>query len=143
MNIINIKRFLKLSSSMLILNFFLCGCTHLANDTKKGEEYYLEGKIYAKKGDIPINSIATISITQNKSVGEQEFTLLEYNISVKKSSHTIPFRVSLPKDATFLTRKLNISARIENNGDLIMMSDKIIPISYQSDEPLILTVDAS
>ncbi|EEP94986.1 hypothetical protein yaldo0001_5010 [Yersinia aldovae ATCC 35236] len=49
----------------------------------------------------------------------------------------------MPNELSLSPQPLNISVRVEKEGELIMMSDKLTPFLRQSGERLILTVNDS
>ncbi|MGE4802343.1 hypothetical protein AB8989_18415 [Yersinia hibernica] len=128
---------------ILFLALFLSGCSHLAGITGSHNGDYLQGNIQSSHGEIPENATITLSITQSKAAGGKELSLQEYSIVTPKESLTIPFRLQLPNELSLSSQPLNISVRVEKEGELIMMSDRLTPFLRQPGEKLILTVNDS
>ncbi|HHL2560669.1 TPA: hypothetical protein ACQ31I_002578 [Yersinia enterocolitica] len=128
---------------ILLLSLVLSGCTLPADNSRNYNGDYILGNIRSTNKIIPENVKITLSFSQNKASGEKEFTLHEYSFVTQTKSLTIPFRLQLPNELSFSSQPLNISVRVEKEGELIMMSDKLTPFLRQSGEKLLLTVNDS
>ncbi|HDL6961235.1 TPA: YbaY family lipoprotein [Yersinia enterocolitica] len=128
---------------VLLLALVLSGCTLLTENSRDYDGDYILGNIRSNNKTIPENVKITLSLSQNKASGEKEFTLHEYSFMTQTKSLTIPFRLQLPNELSFSSQPLNISVRVEKEGELIMMSDKLTPLLRQSGEKLLLTVNDS
>ncbi|QHB33891.1 hypothetical protein F0T03_18150 [Yersinia canariae] len=128
---------------ILFLALFLSGCTHLADINGNHNGDYLQGSIQSSHRELPENATITLSITQHKASGGKELLLQEYRIVTPQRSLTIPFRLQLSNELSLSSQPLNISVRVEKEGELIMMSDKLTPFLHQPGEKLILTVNDS
>lgn len=128
---------------ILFIALILSGCTHLTELSKNPKGYYLQGNIHNFHGKIPENATITLSVTQNKIAGEKEITFREYIILTKTESRKIPFLLPLQNELSSLPNQLSVSVRVEKEGKLIMMSDKLTPLTYQPDEKLTLIVNES
>ncbi|WP_145932191.1 hypothetical protein [Yersinia bercovieri] len=128
---------------ILFVAVLLSGCTHLTDLSKEQNTYYLQGNIQNLNGKIPENARITLSVTQNKAAGEKELTFREYIILTKMESRKIPFRLPLQNELSSLPHQLSVSVRVEKEGELIMMSDKLTPLTYQPDEKITLIVNES
>lgn len=128
---------------ILFLALFLSGCTHLAGINGNHNGDYLQGSIQSSHRELPENATITLSITQHKASGGKERLLQEYRIVTPQRSLTIPFRLQLSNELSLSSQPLNISVRVEKEGELIMMSDKLTPFLHQPGEKLILTVNDS
>ncbi|CNH90328.1 hypothetical protein HB976_19035 [Yersinia mollaretii] len=128
---------------IILIAMFLSGCTHLTESSKNQNAYYLQGNIQNFHGKIPENATITLSVTQNKIAGEKEITFREYIILNKMESRKIPFLLPLQNELSLLPNQLSVSVRVEKEGKLIMMSDKLTPLTYQPDEKLTLIVNDS
>ncbi|MDN0112177.1 hypothetical protein [Yersinia mollaretii] len=128
---------------IILIALVLSGCTHLTELSKNQKDYYLQGNIQNFHGKIPENATITLSVTQNKVAGEKEITFREYIILTKTESRKIPFLLPLQNELSSLPNQLSVSVRVEKEGKLIMMSDKLTPLTYQPDEKLTLIVNDS
>ncbi|WP_392433361.1 hypothetical protein ACF3VQ_03140 [Yersinia sp. HM-2024] len=128
---------------ILLLSLILSGCTLPTSNSRNYNGDYIQGNIQSNNKIIPENVKITLSLSQNKASGEKEFTLHEYNFVTQTKSLTIPFRLQLPNELSLSSQPLNISVRVEKEGQLIMMSDKLTPLLRQSSEKLLLTVNDS
>lgn len=128
---------------IILIALVLSGCTHLTELSKNQKDYYLQGNIQNFHGKIPENATITLSVTQNKIAGEKEITFREYIILTKTESRKIPFLLPLQNELSSLPNQLSVSVRVEKEGKLIMMSDKLTPLTYQPDEKLTLIVNDS
>ncbi|WP_145563736.1 hypothetical protein [Yersinia aldovae] len=128
---------------VLFLTLVLSGCSHRNGITNNYSRDYLQGNIQSNNRIIPENVKITLSISQNKASGEKEYTLHEYSFMNQTKNFTIPFRLQMPNELSLSPQPLNISVRVEKEGELIMMSDKLTPFLRQSGERLILTVNDS
>lgn len=128
---------------ILLLSLVLSGCTLTTSNSRNYNGDYIQGNIQSNNKIIPENVKITLSLSQNKASGEKEFTLHEYNFVTQTKSLTIPFRLQLPNELSLSSQPLNISVRVEKEGQLIMMSDKLTPLLRQSSEKLLLTVNDS
>ncbi|EEQ11878.1 hypothetical protein ymoll0001_4660 [Yersinia mollaretii ATCC 43969] len=128
---------------IILIALVLSGCTHLTELSKNQKDYYLQGNIQNFHGKIPENATITLSVTQNKIAGEKEITFREYIILTKTESRKIPFLLPLQNELSSLPNQLSVSVRVEKEGKLIMMSDKLTPLTYQPNEKLTLIVNDS
>ena len=128
---------------VLLLSLILSGCTLPSGNSHNYNGDYVQGNIKSNNKIIPENVKITFTLSQNKSSGEKEYTLHEYNFMTQTESFTIPFRLQLPNELSLSSQPLNISVRVEKEGQLIMMSDKLTPLLRQSSEKLLLTVNDS
>ncbi|AJJ23584.1 type III secretion system pilotin YsaP [Yersinia enterocolitica] len=128
---------------ILILSLVLSGCTLPTDNSHNYNGGYIQGNILSNSKTIPENVKITLSLSQNKASGEKEYMLHEYSFMTKTKSLTIPFRLQLPNELSLSSQPLNISVRVEKEGKLIMMSDKLTPLLRQSGEKLLLTVNDS
>ncbi|CNJ23824.1 hypothetical protein HB991_15290 [Yersinia mollaretii] len=128
---------------IVLVALILSGCTHLTELSKDQKTYYIQGNIQSLHGKIPENTTITLSVTQNKMAGEKEYAFREYIILTKTESRKIPFLLPLQNELSSLPNQLSVSVRVEKEGKLIMMSDKLTPLTYQPDEKLTLIVNES
>ncbi|CNK33275.1 Uncharacterised protein [Yersinia mollaretii] len=128
---------------IILIAMVLSGCTHLTELSQNQKAYYLQGNIQNFHGKIPENATITLSVTQNKIAGEKEIPFREYIILTKTESRKIPFLLPLQNELSSLPNQLSVSVRVEKEGKLIMMSDKLTPLTYQPDEKLTLIVNDS
>ncbi|MGL4487411.1 MAG: hypothetical protein ACRCUG_10715 [Yersinia sp. (in: enterobacteria)] len=128
---------------ILLLILLLSGCGHFKGTNNSYNDNYIHGNIKSNNKKIPENVKITISISHNKVSGEKEHTLYEYSFMTHAKSITIPFLLQMPNELPSSIHPLNISVRVEKEGELIMMSDKLTPFLRQSGEKLLLTVNDS
>ncbi|HHA0034269.1 TPA: hypothetical protein ACOEXB_000924 [Yersinia enterocolitica] len=128
---------------ILFLSLVLSGCTLPTDNNRNYNGDYIQGNIKSNNKIIPENVKITLSLSQNKASGEKEYTLHEYSFMTQTKSLTIPFRLQLPNELSLTSQPLNISVRVEKEGELIMMSDRLTPLLRQSGEKLLLTVNDS
>lgn len=128
---------------ILFLSLVLSGCTLPTSNSHNYNGDYIQGNIQSNNKIIPENVKITFSLSQNKASGEKEYTLHEYSFMTQTKSLTIPFRLQLPNELSLTSQPLNISVRVEKEGELIMMSDRLTPLLRQSGEKLLLTVNDS
>ncbi|WP_145520428.1 hypothetical protein [Yersinia mollaretii] len=128
---------------IVLIALILSGCTHLTELSQNQKTHYFQGNIQNLHGKIPENATITLSVTQNKIAGEKEIPFREYIILTKTESRKIPFLLPLQNELSSLPNQLSVSVRVEKEGKLIMMSDKLTPLTYQPDEKLTLIVNES
>lgn len=126
---------------LLIFTTYLSGCSkHFMVHQDRNNFIELEGYVYAKTIDIPSDSMVTLSITPMSMVENSSAPNSDYQFITKNTGRSAEFRISVPKYLYDKTEQLGISARVEKNNELIMMSDRIIPIPKNSMEKIVLTV---
>lgn len=128
---------------ILFITVTLSGCAHISEMNLSNKSYYLEGNIQNINQKIPEDATVTLSVTQSKIAGEKEFTFRDYTFLTQSQSKMIPFRLALHNELSSLSHQLSISVRVEKNGKLIMMSDKLTPLTDQPDKKLTLIVHNS
>ncbi|MEY0232903.1 hypothetical protein [Providencia manganoxydans] len=141
MNIAINNRNMLLTVCVFLLVTFLSGCSkHFIEHRNKNNFIELEGYIYAKNIDIPNDAVITLSITPMLIPENSNAPSSDYQFITKDIGRSAEFRISVPKYLYEKTELFGISARVEKNNELIMMSDKITPISKNSMEKIVLTV---
>ncbi len=115
----------------------LFGCTNLTKNTKA--KFNIKGDIYSQSKDIPENSDITLSIT-TLDITHSSQNSFDYYLRTIEANHLISFAIILPNELVNSTQKLGISVRVEKEGELIMMSNKLIEISMNYSGKLSLPV---
>ncbi|MEY0303474.1 hypothetical protein AB7W11_16300 [Providencia manganoxydans] len=130
-----------LSLCLLMLTIYLSGCSnHPIVRQNNNNTFQLVGHIYSKAIDIPSESIITLSLTSMLTEGDIKPHNLDYKFINQKTRRTAEFEIKVPKNFYETTEQLGISARVEKNNELLMMSDKIIPLSKKRSDNIVLTV---
>ncbi len=115
----------------------LFGCT---NPTKKtNTKFNIKGDIYSQSMNIPKNSDITLSITRLDVTHPSQNSFDSYFRTIE-ANHLISFTINLPNELVNSTQKLGISVRVEKEGELIMMSNKIVEIPIDHSKKLSLPV---
>lgn len=128
-----------LSLCLLMLTIYLSGCSNHPI-VRQNNTFQLVGHIYSKAIDIPSESIITLSLTSMRAEGDIKPHNLDYKFINQKARRTAEFEIKVPKNFYETTEQLGISARVEKNKELLMMSDKIIPLSKKRSDNIVLTV---
>nr|ELR5114528.1 hypothetical protein [Providencia stuartii] len=134
------NRKLALSLCLLMLTSYLSGCsTYFMARQNSHNVTQLVGYIDSKSIDIPSESIITLSLTPMLTEENVKSRSLDYQFITKNTSRRAEFRMAVPKEFSS-TNQLGISARVEKNNELIMMSNEITPISKKVLDKIVLTV---
>ena len=130
-----------LTLCLLMLTTYLSGCSnHPIVRQNSNNTLRLVGHIYSKAIDIPSESIITLSLTSMRAEGDIKPHNLDYKFINQKARRTAEFEIKVPKNFYETTEQLGISARVEKNNELLMMSDEIIPLSKKRSDNIVLTV---
>ncbi|HBO23386.1 MULTISPECIES: YbaY family lipoprotein [unclassified Providencia] len=121
----------------------LSGChtplsTYFIADTAQ----HIKGNIYSHSIDIPENSTITLSLTSIEQNDNHAKSNIDYSFRTQSAGRSISFAIKLPEELIINQSKLGISVRIEKEGELIMMSSKIIPITENFSDNLMLLVNS-
>lgn len=128
---------------ILFITVTLSGCAHISEMGLSNKGSYIEGNIQNFNQKIPEDATVTLSVTQSKMAGEKEFPFRDYIFLTQSESKKIPFRLALHNELSSLSHQLSISVRVEKDGKLIMMSEKLTPLTHQPDKKLTLIVHNS
>ncbi|MCK9790484.1 YbaY family lipoprotein, partial [Providencia rettgeri] len=104
--------------------------------------YNINGNIYSHSYDIPENSTITLSLTSIQQNENNAKSNLDYSLKTKSAGRSIAFTVALPEEFQSKRYTLGMSARIEKDGELIMMSNKLSPIPENMSEVVLLPMTA-
>ncbi|APG51794.1 TPA: YbaY family lipoprotein [Providencia stuartii] len=144
MKIMNYKQRLKTSIFSFILAFFLSGCVKKPHNlSNKENAISLQGNIYSKNIDIPNESIITLSFSPLQQNDNENTKNDNFQFKTKEAGRTIAFSVALPPDINIRKNNLGISARVEKNNELIMMTEQISPFPKNNTDKISLTVVAN
>lgn len=124
--------------SLLFISTLL-GCSYFPKAIQNSSSYQLQGVIYSPS-IIPENSEITISISPIDTLLSPTENLLSYQLHSKNANKSIKFKINLLEKVVKNTTKLGISVRIEKNGELIMMSNKITELTDNLSEEIILLI---
>ena len=104
---------------------------------QKNSPYHFQGVIYSQD-DIPENSEIILSISQLNS---QNFNShYNYQININERSRTVLFKINVPDDVINNPKLFGISARVEKENVLIMMTNKLITLPQNFHEKLTLPI---
>ncbi|MDV5227701.1 hypothetical protein RZ760_017370 [Providencia rettgeri] len=135
-----INRKLLLSLCLLMLTTYLSGCSHYFIERQnRNNTVQLVGYIHSQTMDIPSESTVTLSITPMLTEENAKSHGLDYQLTTKNTNRRAEFQLAIPKEF-FNTNQLGISARVEKNNALIMMSNEITPIPKKTLDKIVLTV---
>ncbi|MGG4609553.1 YbaY family lipoprotein [Providencia sp. Me31A] len=117
----------------------LLGCSYFPKNILGNTTNQLQGEIFSQS-IIPENSEITLSISPINTLTSPENNLLNYQLHTKEANKKIKFKINLIEKTINNRIKLGISIRIEKNGELIMMSNKITELPRNVSEKIILSV---
>ena len=104
--------------------------------------YNINGNIYSHSYDIPENATITLSLTSIQQNENNAKSNLDYSFKTKSAGRSITFTVALPEEFQSKRYTLGMSARIEKDGELVMMSNKLSPIPENLSEVVLLPMTA-
>ncbi|QCJ68523.1 hypothetical protein C9446_00750 [Providencia heimbachae] len=133
------NRFNHLLRPMLTLIFMslLFGCANFTKNIKS--KFNIKGDVYSQSKDIPENSDITLSIT-NLDITHSIKSSFDFHFKTTETNRTVSFSINLPDELVNSPHQLGASVRIEKEGELIMMSNKIIEIPINYSEKLSLPI---
>lgn len=123
----------------LLLVFTLLGCSNFSKSRLINTNNQLQGEIYSQS-IIPENSEITLSISPIGTLISPKESLLNYQLHTKEANRVISFKINLRDDTVKNFSNLGISIRVEKNGELIMMSNKITNLPRSLSEKITLSV---
>ncbi len=121
----------------LIFVSLLFGCANLNQNIKS--KFNIKGDVYSQSTDIPENSDITLSITK-LDITHSIKNSFDFHFKTTETNRTVSFSVNLSDELVNSSHQLDASVRIEKEGELIMMSNKIIEIPMNYSEKLSLPV---
>ncbi|MEY0177173.1 YbaY family lipoprotein [Providencia rettgeri] len=128
---------------ILFITFMLSACNStLMSYFTHTPAYNINGNIYSHSYDIPENSTITLSLTSIQQNENNAKSNLDYSLKTKSAGRSIAFTVALPEEFQSKRYTLGMSARIEKDGELIMMSNKLSPIPENMSEVILLPMTA-
>ncbi|MEY0434466.1 YbaY family lipoprotein [Providencia huaxiensis] len=128
---------------ILIVTFMLSACSHtLMSYFTHTPAYHINGNIYSHSYDIPENATVTLSLTSIQPNENNAKSNLDYSFKTQNTGRSIEFAITLPEEFQSKRYAFGISARIEKDGELIMMSNKLSPIPENLSEIVLLPVSA-
>ncbi|EKT60585.1 YbaY family lipoprotein [Providencia rettgeri] len=104
--------------------------------------YHINGNVYSHSYDIPKDATVTLSLTSIQQNENNAKSNLDYSFKTQNTGRSIAFTVALPEEFQSKRYTLGMSARIEKDGELIMMSNKLSPIPENLSEIVLLPVAA-
>ncbi|AXH63290.1 MULTISPECIES: YbaY family lipoprotein [Providencia] len=126
---------------IIFMTFMLSACSNtLMNYFTHTPTYHISGNIYSHSYDIPENAIVTLSLTSIQQNENSAKSNLDYSFKTQSTGRSIAFTVTLPEEFQSKRYTLGMSARIEKDGELIMMSNKLSPIPENLSEVVLLPV---
>ncbi|ELZ5940485.1 MULTISPECIES: YbaY family lipoprotein [Providencia] len=128
---------------LLLLVIFLSGCTKNVTESKNNKLSIIEGTIQSKSIDIPNDSLVTLSLSPIGKNENESITSDNFQFKTKKSGRFLAFKIRLSSEMNKLKSQLGLSARIEKDNQLIMMSDTINPIPKSASGHVSITVITS
>ncbi|HGN1706447.1 TPA: hypothetical protein ACKRTE_002320 [Providencia rettgeri] len=117
----------------------LLGCSYFPKSFLSNTSNQLQGEIYSQS-IIPENSEITLSISPINALVSPEKRLLNYQLHTKEANKVISFEINLLDEIINNTTQLGISIRVEKNGELVMMSNKITELPRNLSEKIKLSV---
>lgn len=123
----------------LLFVFSLCGCNYISQQYRSLINHQLQGEIYAQS-EIPENSLVTISLHSVDGLNLVENNISNYQITTEESSKIINFVIYLSDEIINSPKHLELSIRIEKDGELLMMSQNITSLPKNLSEKLSIPV---
>lgn len=123
----------------LLFIFSLCGCNYISQQYRSLTNYQLQGEIYAQS-EIPENSLITISLNSVDGLSSVKNNVSNYQITTEGSSKIINFVIYLADELVYTTKPVELSIRIEKDGELLMMSQNMTSLSKNLSEKLSIPV---
>ncbi|HBC7431091.1 TPA: YbaY family lipoprotein [Providencia rettgeri] len=132
-----------ISLFVLFIAFMLSACSNnLMSYFTQTPTYHINGNIYSHSYDIPENATITLSLTSIQQNENNAKSNLDYSFKTQSAGRSIAFTVALPEEFQSKRYTLGMSARVEKDGELIMMSNKLSPIPENLSEIVLLPVAA-
>ncbi|BBG60751.1 Uncharacterised protein [Providencia rustigianii] len=125
---------------ILVSSLFLLACNTPLNKSKN--TFNLRGDIYSQSIDIPADALITLSVSSLNGTDYTEKSHYDYSFTTRKAGRTVNFSINLPEELLNQDRYFGLSVRVEVQGELLMMSNQIIPVIRNSSERLSLRVNA-
>ncbi|GAB1439403.1 hypothetical protein MASR2M36_21740 [Providencia sp.] len=121
----------------LLLISTLLGCSYFPKNLFSNTKNQLQGEIHSQS-IIPENSKITLSISPINTLASAKENLLNYQLYTKEANKVISFKIDLLDEIANKVAILGISIRVEKNGELIMMSNKITELPRNFSEKVTL-----
>ena len=83
---------------------------------------------YLQRIALPPDAILTIRVQDTSRAGAKALTLAEQTIELAGQQVPIAFNLIVDRDLIGKRARLTVSARIENHGKLLFISDKVYPV---------------
>ncbi|EMT6576412.1 MULTISPECIES: YbaY family lipoprotein [Providencia] len=132
-----------ISLLILFITFMLSACSNnLMDYFTQNPTYHINGNIYSHSYDIPEDATITLSLTSIQQNENNAKSNLDYSFKTQNSGRSIAFTVALPEEFESKRYTLGMSARVEKEGELIMMSNKLSPVPENLSEIVLLPVAA-
>ncbi|APC09902.1 hypothetical protein NQ837_003712 [Providencia rettgeri] len=139
-----IKALRKAYKSLLPILFIstLLGCSYFPKNFLSNTDHQLQGEIYSQS-IIPENSEITLSISPIDTLASPKESLLNYQLHTNEASKVISFKLDLLEEFVNNAPNLGISIRVEKNGELILMNNKVTELPRNLSEKITLSVSST
>ncbi|AKA39334.1 hypothetical protein [Yersinia ruckeri] len=113
---------------VLLMAFILNGCSITQGGNSNNYAITIEGRVSSFAKDIPNNSNVIITISRKKPQSNSSLVIQEFAFLTSKSAQAHHFRFKMSDDILLSEQQVYLSARIEKEDELQMMSDNIITV---------------
>lgn len=113
---------------MLLIAFILTGCSITQGGNSNNYAITIEGKVSSPINDIPKNSNVILTVSRKKPQSNNSLVIQEFAFLTLKNAQVHHFRFKMSDDILLSEQEVYLSARIEKEDELQMMSDNIITV---------------
>ncbi|HHE6471053.1 TPA: YbaY family lipoprotein [Providencia rettgeri] len=125
----------------LIITFMISACSNnLLTYFNHSPVNQINGNIYSHSIDIPENATITLSVTSIAQNENNAKSNIDYSFRTQSAGRSVTFAINLPAELRSKQHTLGMSARIEKNGELIMMSNTLSSIPENLSGTILLPV---